>query len=258
MNKISFSKAVPKKGFMCIDMHCHTNHSDGVSSPEEILNKLRKENIGVAITDHTRISGCIEIFKIKKESDLIIPGIEAMSKEGFDVLFYFYNLKTLIRFYEKEIKSNKITKVHYDQTTLSFKDLVMLRKKYNCVVSLAHPFGYTIRAKPLDIEKDIFIIDCADAIEVINGGNNHKLNIRAVDLCKKYNKGYTGGSDSHSIFGIGDVLTCSKADSIKMFLDNIKKKENHVIGKEPFFGRPGFFFYYFLNRMMKKWNLIKT
>lgn len=257
MNNIIFSKASAKKGFMCIDMHCHTEHSDGASSVDEILTKIRKKNIGVAITDHTRISGCVEIFKKKKKTDLVIPGIEVMSKQGFDVLFYFNTLKKLEKFFQDEIKNNSIDKKYYNQTTISLEDIVKLRKKYDCVVSLAHPYGYAIRAKPLNIEKHDTVFKYVDAIEVINGGNNHSLNVKAVELHKKQNRGITGGSDGHSIFAIGDVLTCSKAKNITEFLNNIKNKKNIVIGRGPYLGRSVFFLYYFAHKILKKCNLMK-
>jgi histidinol phosphatase-like PHP family hydrolase len=237
MNKITFSRPKPKKGYMCVDMHCHTEHSDGIASAEDVLKKIRKEKIGIAITDHTEISGCLEVFEKKKKSDLVIPGIEVMSKQGFDVLFYFYDLKTLKKFFEKEIKNNRLFIRRFRgrdlyKTKFSLEYILKLRKKYKCVVSLAHPYGYTIRAKPLDLEKYKHIFEYADAIEVINGGNNHDLNQKAVKLHSETDLSITGGSDSHSIFTYGTVFTYSKAKNVKEFLDNIKKKKNYVIGKE--------------------------
>ncbi len=256
MNKIIFSRPRLKKDYLCVDMHCHTEHSDGIASAEDVLGKIRKKNIGVSITDHTEISGCLELFEKKKKSDLVIPGIEVMSKKGFDVLFYFYGLETLKKFFEMEIKDNRIIIRRFRgrnlyKTNLSLEHIVKLSKKYKCVVSLAHPFGYTIRAKILDLKKYNYLFDYVDAIEVINGGNNHDLNVRAVELQKKNKMGITGGSDSHSIFTYGNVLTCSKAKNTKEFLDNIKNNNTLVIGKELFFGRPTLFFYYFLHQFIK-------
>ena len=258
---IFFSKPKFKKNYFCADLHCHTNHSDGISSAEEILKKIRKKRIGVAITDHNEISGCVEIFKKKKETDFVIPGIEVMSKQGFDVLFYFYNLKTLKVFFDKEIKDNRIITrkfrgVNLYKTKYSLEEIVEFRKKYNCVISLAHPFGYSLRAKPLNILEYKHIYDKVDAIEVINGGNTHSLNIKAVELFNQTNCGITGGTDSHSIFTVGDVLTYSKTKNLKGFLDDIKNKKVLVIGKEPILGRSVFFFYYFLHQFLK-WTLIK-
>jgi hypothetical protein len=45
-------------------------------------------------------------------------------------------------------------------------------------------------------------------------------------------KCFTGGSDGHTIFELGNVLTASYADSIESFLNNIIKKKNYVVGTE--------------------------
>ncbi len=254
MIDIRFQKAEPMEGFMCADMHVHTTHSDGMAYVDDILNIIRKKNFCVAITDHTEISGVLEAYEKKKNSDIIIPGIEVMAKNGFDVLFYFYDLDTLKKFFYKEIRRNRIPikrlrNMRIFKTRFSIMEILKFRKKYNCLVSLAHPYGYTLRAKPLDIEKQKDIFKYADAVEVINGGNNHPQNKKAVALREKAKAAYTGGSDGHSVYAIGSVLTCSKAKSIKEFLGNIKNQKNIVIGKEPFFGRKTVFFYYFLNKI---------
>ncbi|MBT3463946.1 PHP domain-containing protein [archaeon] len=258
MNNIRFENAKPIKGYKCVDMHYHTTFSDGTSSTDEILKKIRKKGIGVSITDHTEIKGSVEIFKKKKESDFIIPGIEVMSKKGFDVLFYFYDVETLVEFYKKEIEPYKDQSIRNMKTTLSFMEIVSLRKKYKCIASLAHPFGYTIRAKPLDIENQGDIFSKVDAIEVINGSNNPKLNIKALDLQKKTKLGYTGGSDGHCLKYLGNTLTCVKARNIKEFLDGIKQKKCIVIGREPRLGRNEVYFYYFFAKLKQKWNSKKT
>lgn len=68
-----------------IDMHTHTNYSDGDKSPQELIELAVKKNIGIlAITDHDTISG---IKKVDRNDDLIvnsgikiIDGIELSAK----------------------------------------------------------------------------------------------------------------------------------------------------------------------------------
>lgn len=70
-----------------IDMHTHTNYSDGELSPQELIRLAIDKNIGtLAITDHNTIAG---IKSLNKEDDLIfgseirvINGIELSAKSN--------------------------------------------------------------------------------------------------------------------------------------------------------------------------------
>ena len=58
-----------------IDIHTHTNYSDGELSPDELLKKAVENNIGtIAITDHDTINGIKSVDKNKYEYGLLISG----------------------------------------------------------------------------------------------------------------------------------------------------------------------------------------
>ncbi|MDD5936907.1 MAG: PHP domain-containing protein [Clostridiales bacterium] len=65
-----------------IDLHVHTNASDGTCTPSEVVEKALQIGLSaIAITDHDTVSGIKEakqyLKSINKESDLtIIPGVE--------------------------------------------------------------------------------------------------------------------------------------------------------------------------------------
>lgn len=61
-----------------VDMHIHTNNSDGTYSTFEIIRMLKKLRIKLfSITDHDNITSCEEIKHILLPEDMIyIPGIE--------------------------------------------------------------------------------------------------------------------------------------------------------------------------------------
>ena len=68
-----------------IDMHTHTNYSDGDLSPEELIKLSISKNIGtLAITDHDTIEGIKTVNRdepyIKNSGIRIINGIELSSK----------------------------------------------------------------------------------------------------------------------------------------------------------------------------------
>lgn len=69
---------------MIFDLHCHSNFSDGVLSPEDLVARAKSRGVSVlAITDHDTIAG-VEIAQ-KASADLgikLIPGIEFSSQWG--------------------------------------------------------------------------------------------------------------------------------------------------------------------------------
>lgn len=63
------------------DLHSHSIYSDGSDSPEQIVRRAEKNNIGViALTDHDNIDGSKEIVKIKSKSVYIYSGVELTAK----------------------------------------------------------------------------------------------------------------------------------------------------------------------------------
>lgn len=77
-----------------IDLHTHTNISDGTLSPEAVVRRAREKNLSViAITDHDIVDGVAEALRVGQEIGLrVIPGVEvsADSRAGaMHVLGYF-------------------------------------------------------------------------------------------------------------------------------------------------------------------------
>ncbi|MFD6206963.1 PHP domain-containing protein [Peribacillus sp. NPDC060253] len=68
---------------MKVELHCHTNISDGSSSFVELLEIAKRENIGhLAITNHDTTMGLQEMVEMGKDQGIeIIPGIEV---SGYD------------------------------------------------------------------------------------------------------------------------------------------------------------------------------
>ncbi len=63
---------------MAVDLHLHTNHSDGSLSPQELVYLLKSLNVSTfAITDHDTISAIPTAMLHAKKADMIlIPGVE--------------------------------------------------------------------------------------------------------------------------------------------------------------------------------------
>lgn len=60
-----------------IDLHIHTNASDGTDTPKELLQKIRESGIRTfAVTDHDTITGAIEMSGLEHDDVIFIRGIE--------------------------------------------------------------------------------------------------------------------------------------------------------------------------------------
>jgi len=64
-----------------IDLHTHTNHSDGYNSPEKLVKKVHSQGISVlSITDHDSTNGLTEAMEYADKFGIeIIPGVEISS-----------------------------------------------------------------------------------------------------------------------------------------------------------------------------------
>jgi len=69
---------------MILDVHLHSNCSDGLYSPRAIARRVKELGLdGFALTDHNTVKGHIEAKRAAKELGLeFIPGIEVSSSQG--------------------------------------------------------------------------------------------------------------------------------------------------------------------------------
>lgn len=94
-----------------IDLHIHTNYSDGLLSPKEVLELAKERGYDViAITDHDNLGGYRAAKNLAETNGIeLIPGVEISSfHKGRDVHILAYNIDT-----ENE-KLNILLKSIYD------------------------------------------------------------------------------------------------------------------------------------------------
>lgn len=62
---------------MSCDLHTHTNHSDGSSTPKELVSLASRLNLTIALTDHNTVSGLPDFLaEAKRLGVTAIPGTE--------------------------------------------------------------------------------------------------------------------------------------------------------------------------------------
>ena len=235
--RVDFKKpdtlGIESKGMTPVDMHFHTNHSDAFTRVDQVLRVCGQKNIGVAITDHNSIKGVLEASR-KKEDLLLIPGVEVTAKEGCHILFYFNKLGELKDFFCETVEPFK-TRNPYGITTIGASALLNNSKNYDCLRVAAHPFAQANYGVHKCISRGYLSREVTgefDAIEVVNAVSRRSWNEKSLAWANDLNKPVTGGSDGHSLFQLGSVVSYNKGKTVKSFLENIRRGENFVVGKE--------------------------
>lgn len=61
-----------------VDLHCHSNRSDGVLSPSALVRRAAAHGVGLlALTDHDQVAGLAEASQTARETGIgFIPGVE--------------------------------------------------------------------------------------------------------------------------------------------------------------------------------------
>jgi predicted metal-dependent phosphoesterase TrpH len=219
--------------FAVVDMHFHSHLSDGHDSIEDIARRALELGIGVAVTDHNAIHGAVEIDRYKNVFS--IPGIELTSYEGTHLLVYFYETKSLLRFYSQHVQPFVGAEI-MSSLSLELGDIIQRARRFETLIIFPHPYcgTYTgIHNSFFTDEQFMNLLGMADGVEVINSENLNKWNLRSALLGFNLNKSITGGSDGHRLNQLGRVVTVADCPwKRRAFLDAVKRRKARVIGKE--------------------------
>jgi len=188
---------------MKFDIHVHTNHSDGVVSPEDVVKQAAKVVDGLAITDHDTMSGIAKAKRAAKKYGVIfIPGVEITTPMG-DILAVGV---------EEMPKTDDILEV-----------FAAIHKQGGVAV-LAHPFAGSFQISFTDIIE--ILKGKFDAIEIYNSSTPMPANMEAARMAKKTGMVGVAGSDAHFLEVIGTAYTISDDSDIV----NAIKKGNVKVG----------------------------
>lgn len=97
-----------------IDLHFHSNYSDGALTPAQLVKKFKQHALKiVSLTDHNNIQGVAEITELARKEDIkVIPGIELYARlrgKDFHILGYGMDIKNkkFIDFLDKLFYKNR-------------------------------------------------------------------------------------------------------------------------------------------------------
>jgi predicted metal-dependent phosphoesterase TrpH len=218
---------------MVVDMHFHSMYSDGRNRVDEIVAYAEMLGIGVAITDHNAIQGALEIDAY--ENILSIPGIEVTSCEGTHLLIYFSDIENLSRFFYAEVVPFMGREV-MSSIDVPMEDIIRRANERGAVTIFPHPYCgiYTGIANHIFEDEHLTtLFDLVHGVEVINSENLNKWNLKSALLGFNLNKAIIGGSDGHSLYQLGKVVTYTACGYDRQtFLSAVKKGQTRVVGKE--------------------------
>ena len=216
-----------------VDMHFHSELSDGHASIDAIARRAAELGIGIAVTDHNCIHGAVEIDRFKEVFS--IPGIELTAYEGTHLLVYFYDIGSLLKFYSRDVQPFMGSEI-MSSLALGMEDIIRRARRFETVIIFPHPYcgTYTgIRNPYFAGERFEYMLGLADGVEVINSENLNKWNLKSALLGFNLNKSITGGSDGHRLVQMGRVVTAAGcAWRRRSFLDAVRSRKVRVIGKE--------------------------
>ena len=176
-----------------VDLHLHTNHSDGHFSPRELIDKIELHGIqAVSIVDHDEVSAFPEAYEYGKSKNIeVIPGVELsvnFKNQDIHILGYCFDyqnaqLQTYLSLFRNERlkRADKIVnKLVSMGMTLDFEELVTCAGKgtvgrphiakllvqHGYVFSFQEAFDkYLGDGKPANIEK--YNLDINSAVSLI-------------------------------------------------------------------------------------------
>lgn len=151
-----------------IDLHIHSNYSDGVFPPEELLKMLQQYDYDlISITDHDTIDGCIDALKLAPHFDIrMITGVEISTDiNGRDVHILAYGFNPEDKAFRKFLqaiekgrlnRARKIVKLLAKEgKKIDFKEVINLTGKFN-LVGRPHIARALIEAGHCKDIKDVF------------------------------------------------------------------------------------------------------
>ncbi len=197
--------------FSKADTHIHSSYSDGLSSPEEIVEAASGKLRVIAVTDHNRIKGAFKAKEYALKHDYlgvdVIIGEEISTKNGH-IVGLFLEKKIL----PGKSAVNTINEIH----------------NQGGIAIAAHPYyivSYSEKGyKP--IRKLLNILDF-DAIEVISNSSSFAILPNALASFANVSVGLPslGVSDAHTKEFIGKGFTRFAGVSAVDFKKQIKEKK---------------------------------
>lgn len=199
---------------MRVDLHLHSRYStDSRTSLDELIERSRECGLDrIALTDHNKIEGALELARLAPE--LAIIGEEAKTQEGEVIgLFITERLPPYLR-------AEEVMDLVHDMGGLTY---------------VPHPFDRN--RSHFRAERIVELADRIDVIEVHNPWCEPGANAAAARIAAELDKVTATGSDAHSVHELGRTwMEMDAYAGVQDFLAKLKSAR-HVVTAESGTGR---------------------
>lgn len=207
-----------------IEMHMHSNCSDGLFSVEEILEECRRRGFQfVSITDHNEIAGTLDaVDKAGKYGIVAFPGIELfflIDGKVDELLVYFEEKNEMKKFYTEYMQAGRFLP-HFKK----IEDLVSIVRQNRGIICAPHPYcakGICTNHLTIDI----------DEIEVANGMEPTSRNRMAAKYRTKKHLIGLANSDMHfykKSLAVYTLLKSNQPITIDGIFANLRKETKTI------------------------------
>jgi predicted metal-dependent phosphoesterase TrpH len=194
-----------------LDLHIHSQYSeDSIGTISEIVKVIKKKGLnGMAITDHNTVEGGLLALKFASKDFVVIPGTEISTKDGHIIAL--------------NVKEDITRGLTIEETVEKIVDI-------GGTPIVPHLFRSLSGIKEKKLKK---ILKKIPAIEVFNSCSVLQSNLKTMKIAKKYNKGGTGGSDTHDPNFAGEAYTIININNLDIddIISSIEKKKTWGEGK---------------------------
>lgn len=183
---------------MLIDVHAHTNHTQGVShSARDAVRRAKEAGLdGIVITDLNTLEALEEVrAAAKEELFLAMCGVELVTDRGH-YLCYFPD----------PARAPNPPQI-FGTTPWPVRDVLAKVAEMGGVAVAAHPYDKSIERPSGDY---IFTLDGLAALEGLNARRKGPANDLAVEAADHMNLPCIGGSGAHELSEIGRAATLFK------------------------------------------------
>jgi hypothetical protein len=197
---------------LIIDLHFHTC-VPGYLRPRELLDFARRTGLiwqakqrgldGICLTEHDKVWSAEAVQALREEHGfLVLRGMEVSTNYAEFGHILVYGLD------------------HYISGIWNVEKLVQVVKGEGGALFVAHPFreiyswGEAGQSPSVTIQEAcrMPVFDLVHGLEVLNGATRHQANEFALEVCRHLEMRGIGGSDAHSVVGIGSCATVFEAD----------------------------------------------
>ena len=164
-----------------VDLHSHTNYSDGSDTPEEVVEKMAASGVGMAaVTDHDTVRGVERAIKHgQKVGVIIVPGVEVSTiyQSLYDVHVLGINVNYRLGWVEKLFSGNNLARRIFNQQAMqklnksgklnpTIEELAKYYQYPGYCVTLLHAMDYMVKVQGLSFEEARNLAMCTDSLGV--------------------------------------------------------------------------------------------